>query len=180
MNRVLPILQRWANWKTIALLAMLFLVFDIFILPAAASASGESLPMLDTRFWYTPQQAYEAIAQYSPEARQTAITTHLTVDFVYPLVYGLLLSLLLLVVYRRAPAVQQSQLALFPWRAVFADLFENIGLVVMFAIYPSQFSLLAWLTTIFTALKWIQLGFSFLALLIGVLLLVLKKKQPHV
>ncbi len=180
MNRVLPVLQRWANWKTIALLAVLFLAFVIFILPVMASPGGQSLPVLDLRFWYTPQQAYEAIAQYSPEARQTAITSHLTIDVIYPMVYGLLLSLLLLVVYRHAPAAQQSQLVLLPWRAVFADLFENIGLVVMFAIYPFRYSLLAWLTTIFTALKWLQLGFSFLALLIGVLLLVLKKRQQRV
>ncbi|MCX7608697.1 MAG: hypothetical protein N2049_05710 [Anaerolineales bacterium] len=180
MNRIFHLLQHWANWKTIALLTALFLTFTVFILPAAASADGKSLSVLDRRFWYTPQQAYEAISQYSPEARQAAMLTHLSLDVMYPLIYGLLLSLLLLVVYRHAPVAQQSQLVLLPWRAVFADLFENTGLVVMFALYPARFSLLSWLTAIFTALKWLQLGLSLLVLLIGVLLLISRKIKRSV
>jgi len=175
MNKFYEFLKRWANWKVIVVIAVLFLAFDFFILPASASRSGESLPILDLRFWYTPQQAYDTIAQYSPEARQAAVVTHLTVDFVYPLIYGLLFSLLILVVFMDASPERQSQLAIFPWRAVAADLLENVGLVVMFLIYPSQFALLSWITAIFTALKWIQIGFSLLVLVVGTLLLVLRK-----
>lgn len=178
--RLLPMLQRWANWKVITVLAVLFLAFDLFVLPALASPGGEDLPVLDLKFWYTPQQAFNAISEYSPQARQTSVVTHLTVDIVYPLVYGLLLSLLLIIVFRNATPVQQRQLPLLPWRAVIADYLENIGLVAMFLLYPSQFPLLSWMTAIFTALKWIQIGFSFLALLIGVLLLVLNRWKRRV
>lgn len=177
---LLPLLHRWAKWQLVLLLALLFLVFVVFILPAVASPGGESLPVLDLMLWYTPQQAYDAISQYSPQARQAAVLSHLTVDLIYPLVYGLLLSLLLVMVFRRASLRQQPQLPLLPWRAVIADYLENIGLVVMFLLYPSWFPLLSWITTVFTVLKWIQLGFSLLALLIGILLLVLGKWKSRV
>ena len=180
MSRMLPTLQRWANWKVIIILAMLFLAFDFFILPAMASPGGETLPVLDLKFWYTPQQAFDAISQYSPQARQASVVTHLTIDIIYPLVYGLLLSLLLIVVFRNAAPAQQYQLPLLPWRAVIADYLENVGLVAMFLLYPSQFPLLSWMTAIFTALKWIQIGFSFLALLAGILLLILGKWKRRV
>ncbi|MEZ0397320.1 MAG: hypothetical protein ABWK53_12935 [Anaerolineales bacterium] len=180
MNRIFTLLRPWANWKVIALLTALFLAFNVFVLPVMTSPAGQSLPVLDVRFWYTPQEAQAALGQYNPAARQAAILTHLSIDLLYPLIYGLLLSLLLTLVYRASPPAQQYQLFLFPWRAVFADLLENLGLVVMFAIYPAWFDLLAWMTTIFTALKWLQLGLTGAALLIGVLLLILRRRQPGV
>ncbi len=180
MTRLLPILHRMANWKVITVLAVLFLVFDIIVLPLAASSAGQHLPVLDLKFWYTPQQAFDAIAQYSPQACQAAVITHLTIDVIYPLIYGLLLSLLLVVVFRSASSEQQRQLPLLPWRAVIADLLENIGLVVMFLLYPSQFPLLAWMTAVFTALKWVQIVISILALFAGVLLLLLGRWKRRV
>ena len=180
MSRLLPTLKRWANWKVITLLVVLFLVFDFFILPAMTSPDGKPLPVLDLKFWYTPQQAFDAISQYSPQERQASVLAHLTVDVIYPLVYGLLLSLLLIVVFRNASPAQQHQLPLLPWRAVFADYLENIGLVAMFLLYPSQFTLLSWVTTIFTALKWVQIGFSILVLIVGLLLLVLGRWKRRV
>ena len=178
--RFLPTLQRWANWKVITILAALFLAFDFFVLPAMASPGGESLPVLDLKFWYSPRQAFQAISQYSPQARQASVITHLTIDVIYPLIYGLLISLLLIVVFRNASPGQQRQLPFLPWRAVFADYLENIGLVAMFLLYPSQFALLSWVTAIFTALKWIQIGFSILALLVGILLLALGRWKRRV
>jgi hypothetical protein len=180
ISRIISTLQRWANWKAIAILAALFLIFDFFILPAAKAYPGEeNLPVLDLKFWYMPQQAYQAIAEYGPEARRSAAWMHLTIDVAYPLVYGLLLSLSLAMVFRGA-APQQSQLLLFPWRAVIADYLENAGLVAMFLLYPSQFPFLAWITAVFTALKWLQIGFSFLALLVGSLLLLLGRAKNRV
>jgi hypothetical protein len=180
MDRIFSTLQRWANWKVIAILLALFLAFNIFVLPALAAPGGASLPVLDLKFWYTPAEAYQAISLYSPEARQASALMHLTVDVAYPLVYGLLLSLLLILVFRNAAPAQQRQLSLFPWRAVFADFLENIGLAVMFMLYPSQFSLLSWATAIFTVLKWLQIGFSVLVLLIGILLLVMRRWKRRV
>jgi len=179
-DRFLAVLNKLATWKVIIVLAVLFLAFDFLVLPAMASPGGETLPVLDLKFWYTPARAYEAISQYSPEARQFSVISHLTIDLVYPVIYALLLSLLLVVVFRAAPESQKRQLPLLPWRAALADVLENLGLVAMFSIFPAQFPLLSWITTIFTALKWLQIGFTFLALLIGLLLLVLKKRKPGV
>ncbi|KAF0109055.1 MAG: hypothetical protein FD146_99 [Anaerolineaceae bacterium] len=179
MSRILPTLHRWASWKLVAILAALYLAFNFFILPAMSVPGEPPLPILDLKFWYTPQEAYQAISLYSPQARQASVVMHLTIDVVYPLVYGLLLSLLLVLVFRHA-APQHSQLPLLPWRAVIADYLENLGLAAMFLLYPSQFSLLSWATAIFTALKWIQVGFSVLALFAGILLLVLGRLKRRV
>jgi len=179
MTRLLPFPQRWANWKVVIALGALVLLFNGVIFPLTAGVATPSFASLDQKLWYTPQQAYDTIAVYTPQQRQSAVLVHLTVDAVYPLVYGFFFSLLLVLLFRRV-APKQEELALFPWRAVLADYLENLGLVILFLTYPTPFSLLAWITAIFTALKWIQLGLAFLALAVGIVLLVLQKRKSRV
>lgn len=179
-DRFLSMLNKLANWKVIAVVAVLFVVFDLVFLPLLTTPAGESVPVLDVRFWYTPQQAEEGIAQYSAEARRASIIGHLTIDLVFPVIYSLLLSLLLIVVFRRTAPEHLRQVSLFPWRAALADIFENLGLVAMFSLHPVHFPLLSWITTIFTALKWLQLGFSLLVLVIGIILLFIKRSESSV
>lgn len=108
-TKLLTTFEKWANWKSILALFALQMLFNLVIMPSASSSDTHDLPVLDLQFFYTPQRAYEIISAYTPELRQAAAMTRLTLDIIYPLIYGLMICLLLIVTFRRAfPVSTQS------------------------------------------------------------------------
>jgi len=168
-TKPLTTFEKWANWKSILALFALQMLFNLVIMPSASSSDTHDLPVLDLQFFYTPQRAYEIISAYTPELRQAAAMTRLTLDIIYPLVYGLMICLVLIVTYRHAfPKSRFSDAAVFiPWGGIFFDYLENFGLATMYLSYPNEYYFLARITSIFTALKWTLIGIGFLLVLIG-------------
>ena len=108
-TKLLTTFEKWASWKSILALFALQMLFNLVIMPSASSSDTHDLPVLDLQFFYTPQRAYEIISAYTPELRQAAAMTRLTLDIIYPLVYGLMICLMLIVTFRRAfPVSTQS------------------------------------------------------------------------
>ena len=194
-NKLLILFEKWAKWKNILALFALQMLFSLVIMPSASSSDTHDIPILDLQFFYTPQRAYEIIGAYSPELRQAAAITRLTLDIIYPLVYGLMLCLLLVISFRKAfPASspKENEIAssdyrpsrkdtfdfviFIPWVGVLFDYLENFGLATMYLSYPTEFYLLARVTSVFTALKWIFIGISFLLALIAAVKLDFVKK----
>ncbi len=161
--------EKWASWKSVLLFFALQMLFSIIIMPAASGSSDHNLPVLDLQFFYTPRQAYEIIGTYSPSMRQAAAITRLTLDVVYPLIYGMMLTFLLTLTFRRAFAPRPlADAAIFiPWGGVLFDYLENIGFAVMFLSYPKEYYFLAQVSAVFTALKWTLIGVAFVLALAG-------------
>ena len=153
------------------------MLFSIVIMPAASGSSDNDLPVLDLQFFYTPEQAYEIIAAYTPAMRQAAAITRLTLDIVYPVIYGMMLALLLTLTFRRvfAPKAFADAAVFIPWGGVLFDYLENICFATMFLSYPKEFYTLAQISAIFTALKWTLIGIAFLLALIGGVKLMLRR-----
>ena len=168
-TKLLTTFEKWANWKSILALFALQMLFNLVIMPGISSSNTNDLPILDLHFWYTPQRAYEIIGAYPPELLRSAVIGRLTVDMVYPLVYGFLISFLLIVTFRRAfPKKNSADLAVFiPWGGVLGDYLENFGLVTMYLSYPTELIPLAWVTAVITAIKWTLIGIGFVLVLIG-------------
>jgi len=173
------ILEKWANWKSILALFILQNLFVLVILPGASPSNLSDQPSLDMHFSYTPQRAYQVISAHSSEALQAMAITRLTLDIVYPLVYGLLISFLLIVTFRRAfPKNKFTDLVVFiPWGGVLFDYLENISLATMYLSYPTKLIPLAWMATIFTAIKWTLIGIGFALVLIGAVKLAFDRFQ---
>ena len=178
-NQLITTFEKWANWKSILALFALQMLFNLVIMPSASSSDTHDLPILDLQFWYTPQRAYEIISAYTPELRQAAAMTRLTLDIIYPVVYGLMLCLLLVVTFKRAfPKSRFADAIVFiPWAGVLFDYLENFGLATMYLSYPTEFYFLARVTSIFTALKWTLIGLGFVLVLIGAVKLASTKRE---
>ena len=172
-------LEKWANWKSIIALFALQMLFNLVIMPGISSSNTNDLPILDLHFWYTPQRAYEIIGAYPPELLRSAAIGRLTVDMVYPLVYGMLISFLLIVTFRRA--FQKNKfidlIVFIPWGGVLGDYLENISLSTMYLQYPTELIPLAWLASIFTATKWTLIGIGFVLVLVGAVKLAVDRFQ---
>jgi hypothetical protein len=159
------------GWRVIILFIADALLMG-YIMPLAggimALAANNSVTPLDLMFFYTPAKAFEMMDKYGDAGRAIYLKIELTADIIYPIIYTLFYGLLISWLFQRA---FRSDSKMMKWNAApvgawFFDLMENIGIVTMISMYPSQPAAMAWLTMIFGSLKW---TFAFIS--IGLVLL---------
>jgi hypothetical protein len=160
INTISQKFHAWTSgWRVLILLVADGLMMG-YIMPAAgaimALAANASVTPLDLMFFYTPDKAFAMIEKYGEAGRALYMKIELTADIIYPIIYTLFYGLLLSWLLQRAykPESKMQKLNAMPAGAWLFDLFENVGIVSMLAMYPTQASVLAWLTMIFGSLKW--------------------------
>ena len=163
-------LKKYANGWLVHIFLAGEIFFNAVVLPSQ-QAKLESTPgaagPIDLQFFYTPKKVYGMVASYGDEIRTSYRTFELTGDIAYPIVYTLFFSLAITWLFQRGfPSDSTMQkYNVVPFGAWLFDLFENLCIVTMLTIYPSTPSALAWISTIFTMVKW-----TFAVLSIGLLL----------
>ena len=110
------------------------------------------------------------VQSYGEAGRARYRIFELTGDIVYPIVYTLFFSLAITWLFRRGVAKESrlQRLNVLPFGGWLFDLLENLGIVAMLSIFPSQFGILGWAATLFTMIKWLFAGTSIVLLLIGI------------
>ena len=165
-------LKKYANgWLVLVFLAG-EIFFNAVVLPgqqAKIEANPNTAGPIDLQFFYTPEKVYGMIASYGDEIRTSYRTFELTGDIAYPIVYTLFFSLAITWLFQRGFASNSTmhKYNVVPFGAWLFDLFENLCIVAMLSIHPSTPALLAWVSTIFTMLKWTFAAASILLLLYG-------------
>ena len=158
------------GWRVIILLIADALMMG-YIMPLAggilAFAANASVTPLDLMFFYTPAQAFAMIEKYGDAGRSLYMKIELTADIIYPIIYTLFYGLLLSWLFQRGlqPGSKMQKLNAMPVGAWFFDLLENVGIVSMLAMHPSQPAILAWLTVFFGSFKWL-FAFASIALVL--------------
>jgi hypothetical protein len=181
MEKLTRLLNRLANWKTIVILILIALPFNLVIFPMRSARlkdlSGENDPIIDAKFAYTPAQVYELVPAYGEQGRQLYALTELTVDLAYPILYNLFLSVLMAIIFRGAfsSGSKLHKLPLLPLASWLADYLENAGITVMLLSYPQELDALAWVTSFFSTAKWTIGGASAVLIVIGLVVLLVKK-----
>ena len=163
------LLEQMANWKVILVVFLVTMVFDLFIFSGRTrelrADSGLANPILDSRFSYTPDQAYLVMKDLKSEGRQVYLTTNASEDLVFPLLYNLFLALTMTAVFQAAfpPSFQTvtgktgasmkineekvaaffKKLTLLPLFVLIFDYGENICLIILMLNYPRRLNWLA-------------------------------------
>ena len=111
------------------------------------------LELLDTRQWYTPEQAaalFRALDRLDPRARAVYVYawTEVSIDLIFPVAYGLLFALLLLRVFEDG-----RRFYLLPIAGAAADVFENLSIALLASTYDGAPSSLAKVAAALTLLK---------------------------
>lgn len=162
--------QKFHAWTTgwrVLFLFLLDVVMMGYIMPVAsgilALAANNSVLPLDMLFFYTPAEAFAMLEKYGTAGRALYMKIELTVDLLYPIIYTLFFGLLISWLFQRAfsPDSKVQKWNAAPVGTWFFDLLENIGIVSLLAIYPSQPAALAWLTMLLGLIKW---AFAFLSI----------------
>ena len=159
-------------------LVLVFLAGEIFfnavVLPgqqAKMQAGSGGTGPIDLQIFYTPEKVYGMMEAYSPEVRTSYRLFEMTGDIIYPIVYTLFFSLAITWLFQRgfASTSRMQKYNVVPFGTWFFDLLENICIIAMLSIHPSTPSALAWISAVFTLVKWSFAGITVLLLLIGLI-----------
>ena len=167
-------LHSWTTGWRVLFLFIADVVMMGYIMPVSSAilelAANNSVLPLDLMFFYTPAEAFAMIEKYGMAGRALYMKIELSVDIIYPIIYTLFYGLLISWLFQRAfkPDSKMQKWNVAPVGAWLFDLLENIGIVTMLALYPSQPVFLAWLTMLLGLIKWalafLSIGLVFVGL----------------
>lgn len=172
LNRLSATLRKGASgWLVLVFLAG-EMFFNAVVLPnqkAKIEAGSGGVGPIDLQFFYTPEKAYSMVASYGEAGRADYRLFELTGDILYPIVYTLFFSLAITWLFQRGFASNSpmQKYNVVPFGGWLFDLFENLGIVAMLSVYPTTPAVLAWVTAIFTVIKWLFAIASGVLMLIG-------------
>lgn len=127
------------------------------------AALGWPNQVLDAHLGYTSAEAQRVLAALGAPGRHLYAATQLTLDVIFPLVYGLFFAVLMVRLY----PLEQAGILFTPLLMVVADLAENVLTAMLAWNYTGQTSALAWLAAGCTVAKWIALVITLAFLLLG-------------
>lgn len=175
MQRISQYFYSKASFWAFLLSLGLFVIFMILVLPSEASRSNQVIGNVqspDTSFYYSKAELYQMAEAYGQEGRYYYLDSRIFFDILWPLIYTFFLINAISWIFNKT-ILEESKLRLLnlaPLAAILLDYLENItNMIVMFR-FPQQTDILASLAGVFTSLKWVFVGASFLILVLGVVL----------
>ncbi|HLJ16094.1 MAG TPA: hypothetical protein VKV15_16470 [Bryobacteraceae bacterium] len=163
--------QYWLLAATVILFLILLNVVKVQDIVARGFGYSGAVPMfaLDqmTR-GYTPAQAFQVIDSYGVAGRRAYRFLLLTIDLVFPFLYGSFLFLSIRGASRRASisAAWANGLAAFGYLATLCDWLENACFLFLIRDYPSQPTMVVNLASKFTVIKFTSSGFCLAVLVV--------------
>lgn len=161
-----------------------FVIFSILTLPAqsALSASysqGSGSP--DTSLFYKGGDLYAMAKWYGAAGRAAYIHARWTFDLAFPFVYTFFLLTSISWLYNRIinEGSKGRLINLVPLSAMLFDLLENSMTTLVFAGFPNRLRFAEILASVFTPIKWLLVGGSFVLLVIGVLWVILRRRRKE-
>ena len=161
MRRLYRVVEKNANWPTITLLFVAFLLCNQAFAWRQSRLEHE---VLDVRSWYTPGEVAELMESLGADGRSLYATTQVTLDVAFPLIYGAILAILIVRLYREELA---RRLLAVPLVAVLADLLENVTAAFLAWTFTDEASSLAWFSAVCTLTKSAALLGALVVVLVG-------------
>ena len=167
------------GWITLAAFAI-FILFSLLTLPgqsALAEGYSQGSGSPDTSIFYSGRTLYRMAELYGEEGRAAYLKARWTFDLAFPLVYTFFLVTAISWLLNRAlPQYSRWRLLnLVPVAAMVLDFLENTMTSLVMGRYPVHCPPGELLAPIFTPLKWLFVGGSFLILFISMFFVIIKK-----
>lgn len=149
---------------TTVLLVLIVVVIRFYVFPVLSSFP-QKVP--DELMFYTSRDLFEIISNYSNSDIRNYITTSLSLDFIFPILYGFMFLFIKLFLFRWLNIVRKFKflnfMAFFP---VFFDFIENIGIIYMLKKLPNFNINLAEILGFITLLKYLTMFIFVLVVMI--------------
>jgi hypothetical protein len=171
---------KWAKGWLVIVLFMLDGFFAGFLLPliqGLMQGGQGGIQPLDLMMFATPDKLFAMIEKYGEFGRPFYRNVELSVDIIYPIVYLFFFGLAISWFFQRGFSSNSPmrRLNVMPLGAWFFDLLENITIVILISIFPTQPIALGWLLFVFTTVKWLFAGASVLLILVGLVMAIKNK-----
>ncbi len=160
-KREIKLLDRIKKLATLRIFLLFFglmifvaMVMMGYVHPQILALSG-GLPILDSRLSYTFADVEHLFTVLGEQGRQL-YTTLQVLDLIFPLGYGMSMTLALTgIITRLFPEGHPMEKAIFiPILGMIFDYLENITIAALIASYPNLSLLVVSIANIFTQLKW--------------------------
>ena len=166
--------QKYSKGKTVLLLFLMTMTVYILMLsysiPKVTSFSPE-IPIFDlSPFGYSHEHANQLLSILGEEGRDVYLTTQLPLDFIYPGLFSITYSLLVIWLFGKSFS-KNSRIYHLAWVPFFAGVFdyiENILIIEMICSFPETPATTVNVASFFTILKSVLTMLFFVVLLIGI------------
>jgi len=151
---------------------VIFLIFSTAVLPkqsAAVDIYSGSTGSPDLSLFYTSRNLYQMAEQYGSAGRDAYVHARFSFDLIFPLIFTFFLvtSISWILGVNHPNTSPWRIINLTPLLGMLFDFLENITASIVMIRYPMLSPISAYLAPIFTFLKWVFVGGSFLILLIS-------------
>lgn len=181
MEELISFMKRHSSGKVIAFLFVLtmsvYLTMLFYSIPAV-TAFAPQLPIFDlSPFGYSFNYATELLDTLGVEGRNLYLSTQLPLDFIYPGLFSITYSLLLVWLFGQTFNVSSKVFvfALVPFLAGIFDYAENVFIIKMIISFPDLQVATVNMASIFTLLKSSFTMLFFVLLMVGFALLLKQK-----
>ncbi|RMG32798.1 MAG: hypothetical protein D6732_12950 [Methanobacteriota archaeon] len=183
MRRMIAKLQRYATGRLVFLLFLLttivYLVIVLYTIPAV-TAQAPDLKLFDmSPGGYSAEYASQLLKAIGPTGRKVYLNLQLPIDFIYPGLFAVTYTLMLIWLFGKRFNIKSKLffLTLIPAFAGLFDYFENIGIILMLRSFPKLSVTLVQVTSWFSITKSILTIATYILLLIGLVMLIVKPKS---
>ena len=186
MEALIDLMQKHSTGKVVASLFVLtmavYLTMLLYSIPAV-TAFAPQLPIFDlSPFGYSFNYATELLDTLGAEGRNLYLYTQLPLDFIYPGLFSITYSLLLVWLFGKTYDENSKifYLAFVPFLAGIFDYFENIFIIKMITSFPDIQIATVNVASLFTLLKSSFTMLFFVLLIVGFALLLKQKVLSNV
>ncbi|MCV2402262.1 hypothetical protein OFY17_05100 [Marinomonas sp. C2222] len=181
METLLHSIQKCSSGKFVSILFILTMGIYVgmlsYTMPAVSVFAPDFLLFDSLPSGYSFNYAYELLDSLGVDGRNVYLTTQLPLDFIYPGLFSITYSLMLIWLYSKtlSRSFKAYYFALVPFLAGVFDYIENIFIIRMINSFPDLQLSTVKLASIFTVLKSSFTMVFFVLLLVGFILLLKKK-----
>jgi len=157
-DKIYELFKKNARLKFIITIIVLFLIFNIAILPYVGKriSSQGGIGPIDLQLFYSSEKVYSMIESYGNEIRLFYAIFELTGDIIYPFITFLMMvsitTILIKKVFINDKAIKF--ITVVPIVTLLSDYLENVSIVTMIFNYPDKLLFIPNLTCILTVTKW--------------------------
>ena len=176
-------IQKYATGRTVLLMFFItmavYLVILLYTIPAVTAQAPEMKLFDMSPGGYDLLYAKKLLNSIGPAGRETYIKRQLPIDFIYPGLFAVTYTLMLVWLFAKRFDGNSKVffLALVPAIAGLFDYFENIGIIIMLSSYPNIAPLVVQVSSLFSIIKSMLTVAFYLLFLFGFLSLFVKRKR---
>jgi hypothetical protein len=182
ISKLIAKLQKYASGRLVLLLfiitTVVYLVIVLYSIPEVVKLAPEMKLFDMSPGGYDAIYAEELLRSIGQTGREIYITLQLPIDFVYPGLFAITYSLMLVWLFGKR-IDKKSKLYLLAMVPIFAglfDYFENFGIILMLRSLPTVDPTVVLISSFFSIAKSVFTVVFYILLLFGLLLLLVKRK----